>query len=289
MVVLKTERLLARAAQLSRDSLEYGAQELAVEQRKVRAEFVFMMGGELADENDHTGDLDDLGEEAEAEAEDDILAGRLENQGRVALMRAVRSMSRASAAFNVAELQPALTAARAALAQIELAFSRSRILLRALSEREALDPARRLTGDLSEARAVQRAVVRPESDATVRALRQSLGQLSLLAGARANEPLPADSLARLAQVLLQQNVVSDDMRAVADMLSGAATAASGGRQAQARSEVERAVLALSALLRQRLPIATEAAAPRESQRLRGELADVLRGTARSASPAGRVP
>src|ERR1043166_6240538 len=46
MVILKTERLIAKASSLPPDSVSAQAQLIAAEQRAVRAEFVFMMGGE---------------------------------------------------------------------------------------------------------------------------------------------------------------------------------------------------------------------------------------------------
>ena len=132
------------------------------EQRKVRAEFVFMMGGELADAPDPSGDINNLNEEAEAEGENDLLAGRSANQGRIALVRAIRAMSRASTALTNADLATALTHERAALKQLEQAFSRSRILLRALTERERLDLSRRLSGVLTDAARDTRPTPEPE-------------------------------------------------------------------------------------------------------------------------------
>ncbi len=272
MVVLKTERLVAAMNNMSRDSIARAAQSLAVEQRKVRAEFVFMMGGELADEHGHEGDLDDLGEEAEAEAEGDILAGRLENQGRIALMRAVRAMSRAGTALDAVEVSTALVSEKQALSNIQLAFSRSRILLRALSQRESLDLTRRLSGDLSEARSVRRASVLAEVDSQTVSLQSILARLATLAGSTA----AADELSMLAQQLLQQDGTSDAAAEIASMLSTASAAASRGNRAEARTIAEQASLALAQLLRVRLPMASGSAPPFTQHRLEGALADVLR-------------
>ena len=60
-------------------------------------------------------DITELNEEAEAAGEDDLLAGRTANQGRVALLRAIRSMSRAATSLTTADLTAALTHERAAL------------------------------------------------------------------------------------------------------------------------------------------------------------------------------
>src|SRR5687768_18083792 len=52
----------------------------SAEQRRVRAEFVFMMGGELAEDVTGVTGISELNEEEEAEAGDDILAGRLRSE-----------------------------------------------------------------------------------------------------------------------------------------------------------------------------------------------------------------
>ena len=82
MVILKTERLLARKPSLPPETFAADAAGLAAEQRQVRAEFVFMMGGELAEELVDTSSLTELNEEAEAAGEADLAAGLLANQGR---------------------------------------------------------------------------------------------------------------------------------------------------------------------------------------------------------------
>jgi len=50
MVIIKTERLIAKLPTLSKDALVEQALGIAAEQRSVRAEIVFMMGGEFEDE-----------------------------------------------------------------------------------------------------------------------------------------------------------------------------------------------------------------------------------------------
>ena len=280
MVVLKTERLIARVGSMPADSVLAASMELAVEQRKVRAEFVFMMGGELLDERGHEGHLDDLGEEAEAEAEDDILAGRLENQGRAALMRAIRSMSRASTLLNVADLSDALAAEKSALAQLELAFSRARIILRALAEREALDLTRRLSGDLGDARASQRAVATPEVDARTAALRTALSELATIAGAASAIDTRRGALDGLAQQLLRTDPSFEPLQSVSNLVATAAARNDG----DARAQLGSAVTALAGILRTSLPPAQPSAPPFDMSRLRGALND-----ARRPSPTAYVP
>ena len=85
-----------------------------------------MMGGELADEGI---DLNSLNEEVEAAGEDDLAAGRLANQGRADLMRAIRSMSRAAGRLFDADTQAALPMEKEALTYLQRAFSRSRYIL----------------------------------------------------------------------------------------------------------------------------------------------------------------
>src|SRR5262249_31188030 len=50
MLILKTERLAANRASLAPNEATDAALNLAVEQRMIRVEFVFMLGGEVEDE-----------------------------------------------------------------------------------------------------------------------------------------------------------------------------------------------------------------------------------------------
>ncbi len=281
MLVIKTERLIARRAAMTDDSLLLAAHELAAEQRKIRAEFMFMMGGELEDEHGHDGDLDDLGEEAEAEAEDDILAGRLENQGRIALMRAIRSMSRAATLLTNVDLGDALTAEKAAVDQLEEAFSRTRILLRALSQREALDLSRRLTGELADARSDRRPVAAPRADPRTAALRQALAHMAAIAGEPRANAETAARLTTLAETLLRVDPSSEALQELSARLADAAANVSA-RPDQTRERLDRAITDLSALLRRDLPAASARMPSFEAGRLDGALTDALR--AAPASP-----
>jgi hypothetical protein len=133
MVIVKTERLHART-DLTPDARLAEAQGLAVEQRMVRAEFVFLMGGEVEDE------------EEEAAQAHDLVEGRLANQGQAALLGATRAMSRAEARLVAGDTVTALVAEREALRLLQQAFDRRRFLLRPVAERARIDPARRLEG-----------------------------------------------------------------------------------------------------------------------------------------------
>ena len=120
MVIVKTERLLGRRAKMPADEVQAETLDLAAEQRQVRAEFVFMMGGELADAG---LDLNSLNEEVEAAGEDDLAAGRLANQGRLDILRAIRSMSRAAS-----RLADGDAAARAAAGKGSAGLPAARVL-----------------------------------------------------------------------------------------------------------------------------------------------------------------
>jgi hypothetical protein len=139
MLIVKTERLHQRRASLAADALAEASLNLAVEQRMIRAEFVFMLGGEINDE------------EVEAEQSVELQAGRLQNRGQRDLRAATLAMSQAEKLLTGANTADALVAERAAVTALQRAFSRDRYILRALATRSQLDPARRLTGSLADA------------------------------------------------------------------------------------------------------------------------------------------
>jgi hypothetical protein len=138
MVLVKTERLHARRASLGPEALREASMAIAAEQRMVRAEFVFMMGGHVEDE------------EEEAAHSHEIQEGRLENQGRQELMRAIQFMSVSERALNASDTAEALPAQRSAIEMLQRAFGRSRYILRTLPVRARIDPSRRLTGELAD-------------------------------------------------------------------------------------------------------------------------------------------
>jgi hypothetical protein len=161
MLIVKTERLNQRRAALPAADFAEQALNLAVEQRMIRAEFVFMLGGEVNDE------------EVEAEQSVELQAGRLQNRGQRDLRAATIAMSQAEKLLTGASTAEALVAERAAVTALQRAFSRDRYILRALATRSQLDPARRLTGSLGEANGWRR--VAPDTPANRRtALLQDL-------------------------------------------------------------------------------------------------------------------
>jgi hypothetical protein len=120
------------------------SQGIAVEQRMVRAEVVFLGGGEVEDELE------------EAAKSDELTEGRLQNTGRAEMLNAINAMSRAEAQLNDGRLAEALVFERQALASLERALDRRRYFLRTLPDRSRIDPSRRLSGERREARSWSR-------------------------------------------------------------------------------------------------------------------------------------
>ena len=272
MVILKTERLAARKPQMSADEYASASAELAAEQRKVRAEFVFMMGGELADAPD-IANMTQINEEAEANGEADILAGRNANQGRIALLSAIRSMSRAASSLTTADLPSALPQERAALVQLERAFSHARIILRALTEHERLDLSRRLTGVLTDAARTTRPPAGPEAEPRVVELRRVLADVATLAGAPSLDAAHASSLA---ERVLRVDPSSRELQQVSAALADASANIGRGRTADARRLLDQSATTLAGALKANLLDAPAAPRAPGFDLLRGALTDALR-------------
>jgi hypothetical protein len=152
MVIYKTEQLIAARSKHTADWLEQN-QLLGIEQRMVRAEVVFLGGGEVQDEVE------------EAAHSHEVAEGRLENTGRAEMLRAINFMSRAETELNAGRAPEALVLEREALKSLERAFDRRRYFLRTLPDRSRIDTTRRLTGNLTEARSWTRDGNRVEPDA----------------------------------------------------------------------------------------------------------------------------
>ena len=276
MVILKTERLLAARASMTPAAVREEAIRIAAEQRQVRAEFVFMMGGELAGEVmlDSTG-LSRLDEEEEAEAGDDILAGRLANRGRVELNQAIRAMSRADGALVAVEVDSALVIERLALEHLQRAFSRTRYILRALTERERLDLSRRLTGTLSDARRDVRPPGEPPADPRVTALRRALASLAGVGATGALDPEAGETIARIAQEILRADPTSEVVQRVTGRLTDAGAAIARGRPDEARTLIDSGAVELARIVRVALLDSPAASRRLDLSRLHGMLTDSL--------------
>jgi hypothetical protein len=288
MVILKTERLLARRDSMTSEAFAGEARTIAAEQRQVRAEFVFMMGGELAEEVGDAGGIHELDETAHAEADDEAIAGRLANRGRLDILRAIRAMSRASTALNAVDPTKALVDERDALAFLQRAFSRTRYILRTLTLRERLDLSRRLTGVLAGAMRDVRPIPEAPGDPFGDALRRVLSAVAALAGDAADAavaaavdvtappPEPQQRARSLAQDVLRVDAASPALQAVSQLLSDAASAFARRDTGDALALLDRAATGLAVTVRSVLPDAPSVGADIAGGRLRGALADELR-------------
>lgn len=250
VVLALTEALEAGADTLTPDALLEEARTLAAAQRRVRAEFVFMLGGELEDEHlhgapdddghhdhdhDHPHDHDtphppppgagdgtrtaqELHEEAHARADADAAEGRLAQAGRIELGRAIQWMAAAATFLDAGALPPALEAEREALEHLQRAFSASRYILRALPERELPDPERRLTGDASGVTGVRLASPPPRSRDWIEAMEGLLSELHVLGLPEEGRANPVPSRASLAAELLRLAGEAPELRAQAPRL-----------------------------------------------------------------------
>jgi hypothetical protein len=151
MVIYKTEQLLAGSREPGAGNRTAGSDDwlnesrgIAMEQRMVRAEVVFLGGGEVEDEVE------------EAAHSDELTEGRLQNTGRAEMLRAINAMSRAEAQLNDGRVKEALVFEREALVHLERALDRRRYFLRTLPDRSRIDATRRLTGERRDARSWDR-------------------------------------------------------------------------------------------------------------------------------------
>ena len=162
MIVLKIQRLRERERGLDREALREQAGGIAVEQRTVRAHFVFLTGGHVEDE------------EEEAEQSHEIQEGRLENTTRREISRAIGHMTRAEQGLVAIDTAAALAQAKLAVEALQRAFGRNRYILRALPVRSRVDPSRRLTGRLDDASGWTRKPPDPAPDVRSQAVRDLL-------------------------------------------------------------------------------------------------------------------
>lgn len=270
MIIIKTERLIANKTKIPAADFADQALTLAAEQRKVRAEFVFMMGGEFEDAASATGDLN---EEEEAANESELLAGRMQNNGRRDIITATRYMSRAAQSLTNVQVGAALPDEKLALAALQRAFVKSRYILRVMTLRERVDESRRLSGKLDTAADWRRPVATATDDPRSRALLNSLSETSQLVALPRYTPAEANRLAATAESLLR---LDPALSPVAQLFSRAATAIGVGQSlADVRGLVDAAAVALSRAARTGAPAAPPNADP-SSSRLNGALADQVR-------------
>jgi hypothetical protein len=191
MIVLKIQRLRARERTMPPAALAEATASIAAEQRAVRANFIFLMGGHVEDE------------EVEAEQSHEIQEGRLQNTARNDVNMAITHMSRVEQALAAVNTASALAAARAAVDALQRAFGRSRYILRTIPVRSRVDPSRRLTGELSGAGDWRRALEPPTTDRETREARNLLSRMLDAASAvRAGRPADPAVFTSLAEQAL---------------------------------------------------------------------------------------
>ena len=258
MLIVKTERLRQRRGTLADADLNEEALNLAVEQRMIRAEFVFMLGGEVENE------------EVEAEQSNELQEGRLQNRGQRDLRAATIAMSQAEKQLTTANLADALAAERAAVAALQRAFARDRYILRALATRSALDLSRRLTGVTTGAAGWRRTV--PDAPANRRAalLGDLLHGLGALGGREAHDFAVAARL--LAEEAIRIDPASGALRSVATELQRAA--GSGDPDARTRAVAAAAKAATEEATRTHADATWDASTP--APRLAGAFTEAIR-------------
>jgi hypothetical protein len=186
-------------------------------------------------------------------------------------------MSRAATSLTTADLSTALPHERAALTQLERAFSHTRIILRALTEHERLDLSRRLTGVLTDAARDTRPRAEAEPEPRVVELRRALADVAALAGAPSLDATRASSLA---ERVLRIDPSSRELQQVSARLSEAAGNIQRGRTTDARRSLDQSATAIAAALKTTL-LDAPAAPSSNLDLLNGALVDALR---RPAAP-----
>jgi hypothetical protein len=221
MILLKIQRLHARRATLAPDALAEEAHGIAAEQRTVRATFTFLMGGEVQDE------------EEEAAHAHEIEEGRLENTARRDMLEAVRHMTVVETRLVTADTGGAIPPARAAVSALERAFGRRKYFLRTIPVRSRIDPSRRLSGKLEEARDSSRPVKAGQEPAQAAAARRASADLvALVAQVSGSSSMsPGDAARRFSQAaerVLALDPSSSDLQGASLRLARRAFAVSSG-------------------------------------------------------------
>jgi hypothetical protein len=277
MIIVKTQQLHAKRGSMTPEAFAEEALGLAAMQRSVRASFVFMLGGELEDIETEASDVPELHEENEAAGEQDLLAGRMQNRGRQDVLVAIRRMSDAATALVVPDTETALAAERAAVAALQRAFSKSRLILRTFNTREQIDPSRRLTMQDKGEASWRRAAADPTPDPRTAALRQAFDAVAQVGSRAAYGPPERERLTRAAEEILRADPRSTEVAGAASRLTAAADAIAAARASASIGDlVTDAAVDLASLLRAgSVPAARPAPDPPAAD-LRGAWAERLR-------------
>jgi hypothetical protein len=249
MIVLKIERLRARERGLAEDALQEETASLAAEQRAVRANVVFLMGGHVEDE------------EEEAAHSHEIQEGRLENRARREVSRAVSHMTHAEGALAARDTVAALRQARLAVEALQRAFGARRYLLRALPARSRIDPTRRLSGSLDDADDWRREIAPSPDDPARGAARALMARLLALAPRvrhRSSSPELSADLAAAAERALRVDPADTGWQEVARRILEVRDAVASNA---AREEIDRRLQAALDPVRARASGPAPAAAP----------------------------
>ena len=225
MIVLKIQRLRAREQSLPRPALAEETAAIAAEQRSVRANFIFLTGGQIEDEVE------------EAEHSHEIQEGRLENTARREIGFAIQHMGRADQALIAVDTSSALAAARAAVEALQRAFGRNRYILRTLPVRSRIDPARRLTGDLERASDALREIPDATRDRAAVASRQLMSRLIEIRPLLATHGSVSDDLTSLAEEALSVDDGAEAWQRIAKEIVATKDLARAGRTAEAESKL----------------------------------------------------
>ncbi|MGB2715789.1 MAG: hypothetical protein WBC51_16530 [Vicinamibacterales bacterium] len=267
MIVLKIERLREHEGRLSRDALQEQGADIAAEQRAVKSNFVFLMGGHVEDE------------EVEAEQSSDIQEGRLQNTGRREIVRAIDHMTRTERALATIDTASALGQAKLAVEALQRAFGRNRYILRMLPARDRIDPSRRLTGKLEGARSSSRSGAVPETDGKADRIRglftSAMTVTDDLEAGRAVET----QLSRLSERALAIDPADPTWQGIARQLGTVRDSLAGGDSRARSLQQLRAVLGPIAGEAQRVALPSSLIPVRRST-LRGAWADELAGVER---------
>ena len=262
MIVIKLRRLREREKGMTPAVLEEQTSAIAAEQRAVRGNFVFLMGGHVEDE------------EEEAEQSHEIQEGRLENTARREIWRAVAHMTSTEQALATHDTGAALAAALKAVEALQKAFTRNRYILRTLPSRLRIDPSRRLSGALDDVKDDRRAMASPsespDAELSRRLLAETIALISRLRSEKESAAVVA-ALSAAAERALAAGSGDPQWSGIAQSLLRLREAVSGGAAAQPRIDAESRVVVQALLQRVRKDAATMQ--PRPADRLERAWAD----------------
>jgi hypothetical protein len=261
MIVLKLERLRAKEKSITRAALEEEIAGIAAEQRAVRANFIFLMGGHVEDE------------EEEAEHSDEIAEGRLENTARKEIVVAIQHMSRAEVGLAAVSTSAALPPAKAAVDALQRAFGRNRYFLRTLPVRSRVDPSRRLTGETKDAADWKREIPPPTPDPQALAARRLLERLIALSPALRANTVDPQALTAMAEEALAIDPAASEWQAVSKGLIQIRDSTSA--TTDERSKLFAQAVAVVSMLAQRNTL-TSRPSDRANEALRGAWAEERR-------------